>query len=120
MHPIMCERAAVVRWPLLAAKRSWKFWLPWKLWYPPVARIFHVSQILHADPRSPGSSGNGEEEGATGISGADGPPVRKPSLVADADTQAAEALALALDLDDLDPADLAGRGHVRAAVRLLV
>src|SRR6267378_1960599 len=29
-------------------------------------------------------------------------------LVGDADAQAAEALALALDLDDLDPADLAG------------
>src|SRR5205823_5088162 len=38
----------------------------------------------------------------------------------DADAQAAEALALALDLDDLDPADLAGRGDVGAAVRLLV
>src|SRR5262249_60768763 len=40
--------------------------------------------------------------------------------VGDADAQAAEALALVLDLDDLDPADLAGRGDVRATVGLLV
>src|SRR5215467_6740264 len=38
----------------------------------------------------------------------------------DADAQAAEALALVLDLDDLDPADLAGRGDMRAPVGLLV
>src|SRR6202035_4990089 len=36
------------------------------------------------------------------------------------DAQAAEALAFALDLDDLDPAHLAGRRDVGAAVRLLV
>src|SRR5580693_1325924 len=40
--------------------------------------------------------------------------------VTDADAQAPEALALALDLDHLDPADLTGRGDVGAAVRLLV
>src|SRR5438477_4858825 len=42
------------------------------------------------------------------------------SSVGDTDAQAAEALALVLDLDDFDPADLAGRGDVRAAVGLLV
>src|ERR1700733_15421496 len=42
------------------------------------------------------------------------------ALVADLDAQPPEALALALDLDDLDPADLAGGGHGGAAVRLLV
>src|SRR5215472_14912040 len=42
------------------------------------------------------------------------------SGVRDAYTQAPEALALVLDLDDLEPADLAGGGDVRAAVRLLV
>ncbi len=41
-------------------------------------------------------------------------------LVGDADPQAAESLPLVLDLDDLDLADLAGRGDVRAAVRLLI
>src|SRR5262249_27450746 len=40
--------------------------------------------------------------------------------VGDADAQAAEALALALDLDDLDPADLAGGRDMGPAVRLLV
>src|SRR5215472_2486991 len=40
--------------------------------------------------------------------------------VTDANAQAAEALALALDLDHLDPADGCGRGHVGAAVGLLV
>src|SRR5215469_3940046 len=40
--------------------------------------------------------------------------------VGDADAEAAETFALVLDLDDLDPADLAGGGHVGAAVGLLV
>jgi hypothetical protein len=63
-------------------------------------------------PAATGPAGTGPA--ATGVSGPD------EGLVADADAQAAEAFALALDLDDLDPADLAGRGHVGAAVRLLV
>src|SRR5258708_32262146 len=45
---------------------------------------------------------------------------RHACSVRDADAQAAEALALALDLDDLDPADLAGGCDVGSAVRLLV
>src|SRR5262249_44298777 len=42
------------------------------------------------------------------------------ALVRDADPQPAKPLALVLDLHHLYPADLAGGGHVRAAVRLLV
>src|SRR5712692_4186358 len=42
------------------------------------------------------------------------------ALVGDPDAEAAEAPALVLDLDDLDPADLPGRRDVRAAVGLLV
>ena len=38
--------------------------------------------------------------------------------VDDFDTEAAETLALALDLDHLEAADLAGGGHVRPAVGL--
>src|SRR6185437_508440 len=41
-------------------------------------------------------------------------------LVGDPDPQPAEALALVLDLGHLDPADLAGRSDMGAAVRLLV
>src|SRR5258706_15896915 len=41
-------------------------------------------------------------------------------LLRDADPQPAEALALVLDLHDLDPAYLRGRRDVRAAVALLI
>jgi hypothetical protein len=37
-----------------AGKRSWKIWLPWKLWYPPIARIFHESPIFYAKFRNAG------------------------------------------------------------------
>src|SRR5580693_24157 len=52
--------------------------------------------------------------GTEGTEGASWP------LVRDADAEPPEAPALALDLDDLDPAHLAGGGDVGAAVRLLV
>ena len=47
-------------------------------------------------------------------------PASSWGVVADLDAHPAEPLALVLDLDNGDPANLAGRGHVRAPVRLLV
>src|SRR5260370_24480101 len=74
--------------------------------------ITNGSRVREARAERAGCRGGAGRAGIRGWHG--------PGSVRDADPEPAEALALVLDLDDLDPADLARRGDVRAPVGLLV